>query len=402
MSKFEEKIINFLEKNYLILAFILVTFLAIMGRLFMFNFVSRDFTSFLSPWFDFLKNNGGLKALANYPGDYNAPYVTILALLTYIPIKKLYLIKIVSVLFDFGLAIATVFLVKHLNKNFKRDDSLFVYSIMLFVPEIILNSSAWAQCDAGYALFIVLALLFLFKEKYITSFIMLGVAFSLKLQTVFILPLFIVVYIINKKFSIFYFLIIPFVNFVLSLPALLYGMPFMKMFNVYVGQIKSYDYALSLNFLNIYELIPENGLILSNLGIIMAFMACLLILLYLISKKIKLNNQKMLNLGLWFVVVITFLLPRMHDRYLYVGCVLSVIYFMIYKKNFFLMLNIIIASLITYISYLFGVNFPYRSLFVVVYMFTIAFYTKDLLKMLNDIEDSKDSKKLLFNHKKKI
>ena len=38
---------------------------------------------------DILQSNGGLYALKSDIGDYNAPYLTILALLTYLPIKPL-------------------------------------------------------------------------------------------------------------------------------------------------------------------------------------------------------------------------------------------------------------------------------------------------------------------------
>ena len=64
----------------------------------MLDFESGDYQLFLKDWFDYLKANGGIHALKSYVGDYNAPYVTLMALLTYLPIKSLYSIKIISII----------------------------------------------------------------------------------------------------------------------------------------------------------------------------------------------------------------------------------------------------------------------------------------------------------------
>ena len=179
---FEKKIIKFFKDNYITIELLIITLLVLGIRYYELDFESRDFTRFLSPWFDYLKNNGGLKALSNYPGDYNAPYVTIIALLTYLPIKKLYLIKTVSVIFDFTLALSAAYLVGYIVPKNKKEYSLLTYSLILFSPIVFLNSALWGQCDSGYATFIVLALLYLFKEKYVKSFIFLGIAFVLRIN----------------------------------------------------------------------------------------------------------------------------------------------------------------------------------------------------------------------------
>ena len=79
---------NKMKDNRFILLFIVITIVALIIRLSLFKFVSGDYDVFLREWFDFFKENG-ISGLANYPGDYNAPYMTILALLSYIPINLL-------------------------------------------------------------------------------------------------------------------------------------------------------------------------------------------------------------------------------------------------------------------------------------------------------------------------
>ena len=385
MLKIEKKIINYCLDNYLVLSFIFISLMALLIRLLVFNFESHDYVAFLSPWFDYLKFNGGIRALASYQGNYNAPYMTILALLTYVPVNKLYLIKFVSILFDFGLAISSVFLVKYLVPN-NKNIYLLTYLVVLFFPEVLMNSAIWGQCDSGYTMFIVLALLYLLKEKYIISFIHLGIAFSLKLQFIFILPLFIVIYVVKKRYSILHFLIIPLVNFILCLPAIIIGKPIGELLLIYFGQVNQYKDYMSLNFLNLYALVDNNGKILYYVGIILTVIVCFLMLLYIIIKKVKFNDQKILNLGLWFIVIVTFLLPCMHERYLYMAGVLSIIYYIVYKKNFLITISIALCSILTYFYYLFGFNLTieYTAIFVVGYAIVIAYYTKDLLFMIKN------------------
>ena len=385
MLKKEKNIIEFCEKNYFVLGFIFVTLMALFVRFLTFHFESHDYVAFLAPWFDYLKYNGGLKALATYPGNYNAPYMTIMAILTYIPVKSLYSIKFVSLLFDFGLALSSAYLVKYLVKKNNNLSFFLTYAVILFLPEVLMNSGIWGQCDSGYTMFIVLALLYLLKEKYIVSFIHLGIAFSLKLQFIFILPLFIVVYVVKKRYSILHFLIIPLVNFILCLPAIIIGKPIGELLAIYFGQVNQYKEYMSLNFLNLYALVDSNGKILYYVGIFITVMVCFFMLLYIIIKKVKLNDQKILNLGLWFVVIVTYLLPCMHERYLYMGGVLAVLYYNVYKENYLLMLSIIMCTILTYFHYLFGLNLTigYKAIFSVGYLIVIAYYTKDLLYMLD-------------------
>ena len=387
IKKFEKELLEFICDNYLVLGFIFVTILAITMRVFMFSFESNDYTVFLSKWYAYLKENGGIMALATYQGNYNAPYMTLMALFTYLPIKSLYAIKIISVLFDFGLALSAAALVKYLVPKNKDFYFFLTYSIILFIPEIALNGALWGQCDAGYTMFVILALLYLLKDNYFKSFIFLGIAFALKLQFIFILPLFIVIYFVKQKFPIWHFLIIPIVNFILCLPAIIVGKPIGELLVVYFKQAGEYRNSINLNFLNLYGLIAhagERAAILHYPGVLATMFACLMMLVYIIYKKVKLTDKKILNLGLWFIVITTFLLPSMHERYLYMGCALSAIYFITYKENFVIMLGIFIGSILTYFAYLFGLATAIKDIAIIVYTVVIAYYTKDLVRMLDD------------------
>ena len=173
MFKIEKKIIEFCEKHYMLLGFIVISVLALLIRLSLFKFESGDYLIFLKKWFNYLKDNGRFWALKNYPGDYNAPYMTIMSLLTYIPINPLYSIKMVSVFFDFILAIASASLIKEIIPKNKKFYAFLTYCVVLFLPTVILNGALWGQCDVIYSSFVILSLLYLIKEKYVPSFVFL-------------------------------------------------------------------------------------------------------------------------------------------------------------------------------------------------------------------------------------
>lgn len=350
----EDRALGFLKQHCLILLAILATVLALWVRYKLLKFESTDYVGFLEPWFAELKAGGGLKALANYPGDYNAPYMTILALLTYLPIRALYTIKAVSIGFEIILALAVGWVIYTL----KPDKRLAIvgYITALFLPQVLANGALWGQCDAIYASFAMLAIGFLLREKWKTAFIMLGVACAFKLQFIFVLPIFIVKYVMGgrKSFSIGYFLIIPVVNFILCMPAIIAGKPIWECLTVYLHQTQTYSYAMSMNFVsfwNIFEAAPEFWY---GVGTVIAFMICAGMLTFLVEKKVKLTKERTIELTIWFMVVLTFVLPGMHERYLIIGEILAVVYCLVYRKGWVVALMINAYAWLTYGNYLTG------------------------------------------------
>lgn len=384
MSKIEKNILNFIEKYRFIIFMVLLTLVALYARYRFLSFESWDYKEFLSPWFNYFKDNDGIKALKDFPGDYNAPYMTIMALLSYIPIKSIYLIKLVSIISDFALAVLSARLTYILVKKDKKWLSYLTYIAVLFLPQVLLNGSFWGQCDSMYASFCLLAIILLLKKKYTRAFIALGFAFSFKLQFIFILPIFIVLYFSRKEYSIFNFLIIPLVDFILCLPAIITGKPIIDCMMIYFNQPSTYEDFLQMNFINIYQFASSSANYIRPVGIIFTLAICVFALFYILEKKIKWNNEKIITLALWFLVIITFCLPCMHDRYLYLGEVLSIVYYISYRKNGLLVAIVNINAILTYSSFLFNNNTVNFQFMAVIYMFIILLFTKNTFKLLVD------------------
>lgn len=383
LFQFEQRIIDFMEKHINLIVFSILIILAVGTRYLLLSYESPDYIVFLKPWFEALKESGGLKALANYPGDYNAPYMTIMALLTYIKINPLYTLKAVSIFFDFLLAIITYKLIKEvLAKDKNNKHYAMVGTIaMLFLPTILLDGALWSQCDVIYTTFIVFALYYLYKEKMTKSFIFLGLSFSFKLQFVFILPVYLILYFKKRNFSIINFFIIPLVDFILCIPSIIAGKPILECLLVYAKQTQTYN-SLNLNFPNIYSLINGSEKYLSKLGIVLLIVIFALVFWYIVKKKIKFNFESILLLSIWSIVICTFLLPYMHERYMFAADVLSIIYAMIYKRNFLIALGIEFISIVSYTMFLFN-NYEIPSyILAFIFLAIVIYLTKDVKQLL--------------------
>ena len=296
----------------------------------------------------------------------------------------IYLIKLVSVVFDFALAIVSGRLVYLIVDKNKKWLSYLTYVIVLFLPQVLLNGSFWGQCDSMYATFSILSLILLLEKKYTKAFIALGFSFAFKLQFVFILPIFVILYFSKKEFSIANFLIIPLVNFILCLPAIIAGKPIIECMSIYFNQTETYESFLQLNFINIYQFITKFAEQIRPAGILFTIAICATTLLFVLEKNIKWNNEKILTLTLWFFIVITFVLPCMHDRYLFVGEILSVIYYMAYRKNGMIVAMINLNAVITYSRFLFWRSDEMFSYLAIIYLFLLLHFTKKTFELLND------------------
>ena len=104
----KERIFKFINNHIELLFFAFITIITLLIRFALIKNTSDDIESFIKPWFYELKANGGLFGLKQNIGDYNAPYFTILALLTYLPIEPIISVKLVSIFFDYVCAFSII------------------------------------------------------------------------------------------------------------------------------------------------------------------------------------------------------------------------------------------------------------------------------------------------------
>lgn len=334
---------------------IVVTVLAVYVRLLCRDYRSGDYNSFLSKWFDVLKENGGFSALRLSLGDYNAPYLTILAFLTYLPFDSLYSIKFVSCVFDFVLAVFAGLLTREFLKDRNAEHAngyaCVAYAIVLFLPTVFLNSGLWAQCDSIYVSFLLISLFCLKKNKIVFSFISLGAAFAFKLQFVFILPVYVILYFRKKEIRLWHFLLIFLTDVVLCLPAVFAGRSLGDCLFVYLRQIGEYSGRLTLNYPNFYAFV---GKFFEDETTMLSIFAITLvgITVFLTLYRRKEVEKDVLRYALAFALLMVNVLPCMHERYGYFMEVLSVVYVLQSGRDRYLPVVLQLCNLSGYANFL--------------------------------------------------
>ncbi|MCH5275964.1 MAG: hypothetical protein J1E65_08985 [Lachnospiraceae bacterium] len=353
----EEKITDAIINNMTMIYLGAITVLGLYIRFLLKDHVSADMTTFLRPWMQTLMENGGLAALKMEIGDYNPPYLIILALMSYIPMNDVLLIKIPSVLFDLFLAISTaVFVWKYFGDKSK---AVFLYTILLLNPLIIINSAYWGQCDVIYASFLILCILFCMQEKYFGAFLLFGISFAFKQQALFILPVLVVLYVQKKQISLLHFLLIPFMNFLLCLPAIIAGRPIGNIMSIYFSQMGKYKY-MTLKYYNIWFYFPGNYDEFSPVAIAFTLALIGTGAYWVLKKQIALKGHKLLYFSIWVVYSCCMFLPEMHERYGFALELLLVIYVVLYRRRIAICVTVCLITLAAYRHYFMG-NPPFSE-----------------------------------------
>ena len=383
--KFETIVIDWCVKHMLELAVIVTFVLSVFMRIKNFGYVSGDATNALIPWYDAIKENGGFHVLYRQVGNYNMPYQTVLAVLTYLPIDSLVAIKLVSCIFDYLMSGALAYLV-YLLTDRNRIKAYWALIVSFIMPMVILNSATWAQCDSIYTFFCILTLILFVKEKNAWAFVAYGFAVAFKLQAVFLLPFIMLYYVYKKKFSFLYFGLIPVSMIVASFAALLHGRSLIDIIYIYYKQTETHEFTslCYASFWNCLEATYSETYydFIAPLAICSTIVILGLIVMYILKKSPKLNNLTLLKIAFLMTYTCVLFLPSMHERYDYLYIILGlVIAFLDYR---FIGIELLISyiGLRCYANYLFQT--PILSFNILVFLNIIA-YIVSLILIIKDI-----------------
>ena len=132
---------------------------------------------------------------------------------------------------------------------------IFAFLAILFAPTVILNSAVWGQADSIFTAALVAFLFYLLKKQPWLACIAFGIAFSIKLQSIYLAPLLMVLF-FKKVISWKHLLTIPAVYFIAIIPAWVAGRPLMELLTVYVDQVQGVP-GLFHNAPNLYTWLPS-------------------------------------------------------------------------------------------------------------------------------------------------
>ncbi len=328
--------------------------LAIAIRYSLLDFKSVDYFSYTKVWYNTLRESG-FSAFAQGFSNYNLPYLYLLyAIARFLPdIPSLTATKIPSLIADFVSAWLAFRIVR-----MKYPDSpipLFAALAVLFSPTVILNSAFWGQADALYTSALLACLYFLITKKHAPALLMFGLSVSFKAQGVFLLPLLFALF-LRREIAWKYFLWVPAVMLLALVPAWLAGRSLIELLLIYPAQAGQYE-QLSMHAPSAYAWLPDSGLIFSYFypaGLVLAATVAFFYSITIYKSRTEITPEVLIVLALISVVMMPFLLPKMHERYFYVADVMSILFAFFFPRYFFVPMLMMSISFFSYQPTLFG------------------------------------------------
>ena len=339
-----------------ILAVIVGLSLAAALRYSMLDFKSIDFFNYTKDWYNTLKA-GGFSAFSQSFSNYNVPYLYLLYLvIRFLPdLPAVVATKIPSILSDFVMAWLVFRMVR-----LKYPDSpfpMFAGFAILFAPTIALNSAFWGQADALYTTALVACVYFLLVRQEALAMIAFGISVAFKAQGVFILPLLLALA-LRKELRWRYFALVLAVLLVALVPAWLAGRSLIDLLLIYPSQAGQYE-QLSMHAPSAFSWIPDSGQIYNYfypVGLFSAAAAALCYCILVYRSKTKMMPSLIVVLASISVMLLPFILPKMHERYFYPADVLTILLAFYRPRLFFVPIGMNIVSFFAYQPTLFGVT----------------------------------------------
>ena len=312
--------------------------------------ITDDWLMYWDPWISDLKEMG-FPYLATDRYDYTPTFVYILWAISRLSINPMTAYKGLHCVLDF---VAAGILGKMIWKvTGSKRKGILSYGLFLIVPTIWANSALWAQCDIIFLTFLLLCFYYLFEDRPCKAMFFYGMAFVFKLQSLFIFP-FLVILWVNKKVDLKHFLWIPALYFLSIVPAWIAGRPLMDLINIYMAQGAQDVWSLSIKWPNIYQIIGNQFFLLeyASAGTWLILGILMIILYAMAQKRYRITNEFIVQMALFFAILTPWFLPHMHERYGCVADILAIIYAMMNTKKFYFPLVQILVSFNSYMAYL--------------------------------------------------
>ena len=372
-----------------ILLFLVLTGFALIMRYALRNVVAGDYKMFFEPWVATLREaGGGIKGLSaefEYV-DYTTPYLTILSFISICPfLNTLLLMKLVSIFFDFVAAFAVMAIVYDRTKNMTY--GILGYGALLMIPTVLTNGAMWAQCDIIFTSFVLWSLYFMLKGKPAWSMAFYGIAFAFKLQTLFLAPLYVILW-MKGKVKLKHFLFLPLMYVIGMIPSLLAGKSFWELISVYFFQANGQMdiYALSHKFPNIYQLIGTDSFLFeyADAGIWVTLGALMILMYCFARKQYEMNACLLLRMGMLLTMTVVFFLPHMHERYAILVDVMAIVYVFFDFRKLYIPVLTILCSFAGYTVYLAQNNIIPMYVYTILFLLLMLDHARACVKGMQD------------------
>ena len=292
--------------------------LAMLARVSFIERSSGDYDIYLADWIARLSALSFGEGMRANIGEYNVLYQYILFVITRLGVPALYAVKAVSFVGDAFLAGACARLAG-------KKGGLIAFAAALLLPTLVLNGGMFAQCDSLYAACALWGLALALEGKPTRSAACFALSLAFKLQSAFILPMVVVLW-AGRKLRVRDAFVFVLTLLCVMLPALLGGKGIGDIIGIYTAQTGLYT-GLNYNAANLFGLMETAGLDVyayGNFAMALAFGACAALVIWGVKNAQALDEGGYVHLALLMVLMIVFLLPRMHERYFYMAVPLSI------------------------------------------------------------------------------
>jgi Gpi18-like mannosyltransferase len=337
------------ERHWSLLAVVAVA-AALALRAFLVHGENED-TAVFATWLDYLQENGVGEFLRHeFRTNYPPLYLYQLVLGDLVLPTDLLVMKVVPIACDVLCAALAWKIVRLRHPVGPAPLAAFV--AVLFAPTVVLNSAYWGQIDSMWTAGLLACVYFLLRRRETAALLSFGLALAVKVQAVFLLPL-LVALALRGRIRWRAFLLVPVPYLLLCIPAVLAGRSFPDLLTLYRDQA-GYFGELTLNAPNPYAWIPERfsgRLADPATGIALVVLAGLTLLAA--RRPRRLDDDALVGMATFSVLVAPFVLPHMHERYFFAADVFTVVLAFHRPRWALVAVAVQVTSLLAYWPFLF-------------------------------------------------
>ena len=358
--------------------------------------ISGDYKGFITNWVTAYASEPFWKSFGHSITNYYEPYNFLLDLIAHSLFPAWALIALSSGIAEY---VTALYLYRIVILTGTGDSPLHTRRVaqlasaaVLYLPMAMMNGALWKQCDAVYTCFAVISLYYFLKEKYTATFVLLAVSFLFKLQAVFILPFYLMMYLCRQKFSIVKFFWLPFLYIVAGIPAILLKRGFHATYLTYFRQTQDVP-MMSASSPSIYRFGMKNFEAFGTAAVFITIAVLMIVTGFLYLHREHLERRSMFYIAGWTVMTCFVFLPEMHERYDYMALILLTAFIVAYRHRLiWCMVVMNLCTAMTYSYYLFDFNDVSLSAIAFAYNIAYAVITVDVVRSIRRMEQKIEEK----------
>lgn len=302
----------------------LLAMLAVGAHLAMLDIKPGRYTKVLEPMLGEMWNYELGTAMAWEDGAWSGGYLIVMALLSRLEaFSALYAIKLIDLICLALCACAAGRLAA--LRGAGMAGQLSAQMACMFAPTVLMNAGCWAQCDAVFAALTLWGLLLTLKRRPLAGCALLGLALATKLQSAFVFPLLIVLF-MERRVSLRHILALAACAVLAQIAILLDGQGLYGLLGRYDMQLAIARETIGLtdNGAGVFGLMKVASVReFSGLGLYIGIACALLVVMGMLRAKRPLTDEAILLGALLLAAGLPLVLPQGNARSLYLAGLLA-------------------------------------------------------------------------------